>query len=122
MKTYKELWLEHMTGPKDNLRHELIEAIACHEGWEESAVALFDEAIMPILQAAMDKGQLLVSRTSKERIPVPVAMMTWIDGVLHLATQVMEQRNTISKRQLLKIFFSMAQNAAKAKADIEAST
>lgn len=33
----------------DKLREELIEAISLHQGWEESAVALVDKAVMPVI-------------------------------------------------------------------------
>lgn len=45
-----KLWAEHQKGPKSTLRAKLIEAIAKHEGWEESAIAMVDEAVMPALQ------------------------------------------------------------------------
>lgn len=36
--------------PQDSsLRSELIRAVAKHEGWEESAVVLVDEAIIPTI-------------------------------------------------------------------------
>ena len=50
-KSLQEKWQEHMHAKKLDLRWHLISAIAEHEGWEESAIALVDEAIMPIIQS-----------------------------------------------------------------------
>lgn len=36
------------------LRDALIEAVSLHQGWEESAVAMVDEAIMPVLERITD--------------------------------------------------------------------
>lgn len=48
-RTYKQRWLEHISTGKLDLRWHLVAAIAHHQGWEESAIALVDEAIMPLL-------------------------------------------------------------------------
>lgn len=47
----KDRWLEYMASTKLDLRGLLIEAVSEHEGWEESAIALVDEAIMPVLES-----------------------------------------------------------------------
>lgn len=49
-KTYAEGFKEYLNAPKDNLRAKLIEAVCHHEGWEESALALVDDAIMPVIR------------------------------------------------------------------------
>jgi hypothetical protein len=48
-KSLKERFLEFLADPKDNLRAKLIQAVSDHQGWEESAVALVDEAIIPAI-------------------------------------------------------------------------
>lgn len=50
MSTLTERWKKHTLSQKVALRDKLIEVVAIHEGWEESAVALVDEAIMPVIQ------------------------------------------------------------------------
>ena len=50
-----ERWKEHFMSQEITLRGLLIEAVAEHEGWEESVVALVDEAIMPLMDAAMQR-------------------------------------------------------------------
>lgn len=42
-------WKQHSISQKFDLRAKLIDACAKHEGWEESAIAIVDEAIMPII-------------------------------------------------------------------------
>lgn len=48
-KSLKERWMDYMKSTHLDLRGLLIEAVSQHEGWEESAIALVDEAIMPVL-------------------------------------------------------------------------
>lgn len=50
-KSLKERWQEHLACTHLDLRGLLIEAVAVHQGWEESAIALVDEAIMPVIEA-----------------------------------------------------------------------
>lgn len=47
--TLKERFAEYLASPKDNLRSRLIEAVSHHEGWEESAIAMVDDAIIPAI-------------------------------------------------------------------------
>lgn len=47
--TLTERWKAHTISQKTDLRAKLIDAVARHEGWEESAIAMVDEAIMPII-------------------------------------------------------------------------
>src|ERR1700722_9523690 len=49
-KSLRERFIEYMKSPKVDLRGNLITAVAEHEGWEESAVALVDETIMPVIR------------------------------------------------------------------------
>jgi hypothetical protein len=45
-----ERWKAHTISQKTDLRARLIDAVAAHEGWEESAIALVDEAIIPVIK------------------------------------------------------------------------
>lgn len=120
-KSLKERWAEHASGPTSSLRYQLIEAIACHEGWEESAIALYDEAIWPILKAAMEAGELLVSRNTAVRVPVHEAAVNWIHGMAALAKTVRADEDIISKRTLLNIVYKLEESAQRALNDIHAS-
>lgn len=63
-KSLTERFKEWMNSPKADLRGNLITAVSEHEGWEESAVALVDEVIMPVIAERdpdhiADAGKLL---------------------------------------------------------------
>lgn len=112
-----------MSSDSLTLRDQIISAIDHHADEHESilnAFDLFDEAIMPVLQKAMDAGELLVSRNTQPRTPIPEAVKAWIEGVINLCTQVDVAQHTVSKRQLLKLFRVVGEQATRAKADIDA--
>lgn len=48
-KSLKERWQDYLAMTTLDLRGLLIEAVCVHQGWEEGAIALVDEAIMPVL-------------------------------------------------------------------------
>lgn len=100
-----------------NLRDQIIEAIALHQGWEESAEILFDKAIMPVLQRAIDAGALIVGRNTGPRIPIHQAVMVWLEQVTGHVMMIRTEEATISRRQLLKILYQFGDNAEKALAD-----
>lgn len=54
----KARFKEYLATPQNTLRAKLIHAVSMHGGWEEAAVALVDEAIMPIVA----KQQELLAR------------------------------------------------------------
>lgn len=110
-----------MAQPKTptNLRDQLIEAINAYEDfpgnvWGEH---LFDSAIMPVLQKAMDAGTLLVGRNTKDRIPVHTAVMRWIEEVVGHVMMIRKEEAVISRRQLLKIIYQFGDNAERALSD-----
>lgn len=49
-KSLEDRFSEYLAAPKDSLRAKLIEAVSLHEGWEESAISLVDEAIVPVIR------------------------------------------------------------------------
>lgn len=51
-KALESAWHDHCHTPRNarDFRWTLIDAVSEHEGWEESAVALVDEVIMPIIR------------------------------------------------------------------------
>lgn len=104
-----------------SLREQIIDSITKHEGYgtsaREHAEILFDNAIMPVLQAAMEAGALLVGRNTKERIPVGVALLKWLEQVAGHVMMIRTEEATISRRQLLKIVYQFGDNAERALAD-----
>ena len=65
VKSYTERWKEHLQSTKLDLRGLLIESVASHEGWEESAIALVDEAIMPLIRSHPTPDMALVQFAQK---------------------------------------------------------
>lgn len=113
-----------MSDESPTLRAQIIEAMRPYESRliPANAELVFDEAIMPVLQKAMDAGALLVSKNTGPRISVPDAVKRFLDGILSLATQVQKLEATVSKRELLNMIYSMAANAASARTDIDAAS
>lgn len=58
-------WKAHCTSQKTDLRAKLIDACSEHQGWEESAIAIVDEAIMPVLAAFPANGSR-IARTIEQ--------------------------------------------------------
>lgn len=100
-----------------SLRTQIIDAIGCQTGWEESAETLFDEAIYPVLEKAMENGNLMLSRNTSKIIPVPTAIKNWLVGVIALAEQVEQQQHTVSKGQLIQLFKGLQEQAQRAYED-----
>jgi hypothetical protein len=75
---------------------------------------LFDEAIMPILQKAMDAGQLLVSRNTQDRVPVDKSIIEWLEKICEHVTLLQENEAVISKKQCLKVIYQFGTEAEKA--------
>lgn len=101
-----------------SLRKQMIDAMNAHaaaQGWADRTPAfnadMFEQAIMPVLQKAMDAGQLLVGRNTKDRIPVHTAVMRWLEQVVGHVRMVEQEEATISRRQLLKIISQFGENA-----------
>lgn len=66
-KTLTERWKEYTLSQKTDLRTKLIDAVACHEGWEESAIAMVEETIMPIIRAQAIADSSLIDRLTEIR-------------------------------------------------------
>lgn len=98
-----------------SLRAQIIEAIEKFNILVDSddsiAADMFDRAIMPVLQKAMDAGQLLVGRNTKDRIPVHTAVMRWLEQVVGHVRMIEQEEATISRRQLLKIISQFGETA-----------
>jgi hypothetical protein len=77
----KERWLEYLASTKLDLRGRLIEAVSDHEGWEESAIALVDEAILPVLggeSPAPDWDGMVEKLKKIERSPKTHKARRWV--------------------------------------------
>lgn len=78
---------------------------------------VFDQAVMPVLQKAMDAGQLLVGRNTATRIPVHEAVITFLQGMRNFRNRVRENEATVSKRQLLTMLNQLGDDAERALKD-----
>jgi hypothetical protein len=114
-----------MTQPKTppSLRDQIIDAMEAHPDWifyqgellvPTTAAAMFDEAIMPVLQKAMDAGELLVGRNTKDRTPVHQGIVAWLELVTAHVTMIQMNEATISKRKALEVIYQFGEQASRA--------
>lgn len=109
-----------------SLRQQLIEAIACHDSVIDKmnskafAERFFQEAIWPTLDRAMEAGELLVARNTVKQTPVDIALKLWLNGCIATIGVVREHENVISKAALLKMLYSLDENATRALRDANA--
>lgn len=104
-----------------SLRVQIVEAMnryAKEKGWADRTpifnADMFDEAIMPVLEQAMEAGQLLVGRNTKDRKPVDVRIKHWLEEVVGHCRMLEKEEAVISKRQCLKVIYQFGENAEKA--------
>lgn len=114
---------------QDSLRKQIIDAMAefgrREYGWSEDTIVayvddMFDVAIMPVLEAAMKAGVLLVHRATVPQKPVPDAIMQWLESCLHIVATVRPLEPTVSKRELLNMLYQLEKGAAEAVKDAKA--
>lgn len=101
-----------------SLREQIIDgmnAIAKAQGWADRTSTfnqiMFDEAIMPVLQKAMDAGMLLVGRNTKDRVPVQESIMGWLQQVIDHVAMIRGEESVISKRKCLDVIYQFGENA-----------
>lgn len=105
-----------------SLRTQIIDSIIAYDNgvaWRmDSPEVLFDKAIMPVLQKAMDAGDLLLGRNTGERIPVHVAVVKWLEQVKEHVDMVRTKEAEISRRQYIKMIYQFGESAERALNDI----
>lgn len=108
----------------DSLRKQIIDSMKLYcdkyKFYTFNETMMFDEAIMPVLQAAMKAGELLVTRNTQPQIPVAEAIQGWLEGVLTVVARVKQNEKTISRAQVLKILFDLERVAQQALTDAKA--
>lgn len=109
---------------RDDLRTQIIESMKLYcdkyKFYTFNERMMFDEAIMPVLDAAMKAGELLVHRATEPQKPTAEKIMEWLEGSCHSIAMVRDQEATLSKRQLLKVLYILEENGLKALADARA--
>lgn len=102
----------------DGLRTQLIDAM-CFKLQRDVAERLFDVALWPVLEAAIEAGTLTVWRNTVKPIPVHLAVHIWLKGFLKLVEQIRGQEATTSKAAILKLLYQLEDQAKTAFNDAE---
>lgn len=112
---------------KESLRQQIIDAMNAHTklmGWGDRTptfnINMFDEAIMPVLDAAMTAGELLLHRVTTPQKPVNESIVDWLEACCAMVGSVHRLEHTASKRELLRLLYSLEENAIIAVADARA--
>jgi len=106
---------------RDSLRTQIIEAMRAYDiklgrnDW--SMDDIFDEAIMPVLDAAMKAGELLMHRATTPQLPVNDSIMAWLQGCCAVIAGIHLEEHTVSKRELLKVLYQLEAGANTAVAE-----
>lgn len=107
-----------------NLRKQIIAALNSYRldvvntpNQVSIAEDVFDTAIMPVLQKAMDNGALLVGRNTKDREPVHKEIIRWLETVIDHVKFINNNEETISKRKCLDVIYQFGDSAQKALID-----
>lgn len=109
-----------MSEDDKGLRAELIDAIAQHPFIpnRDVAEALFDLSIWPVLERAIDAGQVLFARKPTGK-PIDVAILGWMRATLTAIVGLRGMEHTVSRRQLLDSLYNFEASAREALADAE---
>ena len=75
---------------------------------------------MPVLDAAMKAGELLLHRATTPQKPVPEAIIEWLEGSERVIAQLRDREATVSKRELLDALYRFEESIAKALGDSRA--
>ena len=98
---------------------QLIEAMTQRLG-APLADSVFQHDLWPVLDKAMEAGELLVARNTVKQLPVDTALKTWLEGCLVVIATVHQQEKTISKGGLLKLLYDLEASATRAMQDCKA--
>lgn len=103
-----------------SLRDQLIDALV-QDGsafsHRSNAEAFFDARLWPVLDKAMEAGELLVARNTKPQKPVHEAVTFWLHEVVSTIERLRGIQHTVSKRGLLDALFYLQKSAQTALAD-----
>lgn len=112
-----------MVNNRDSLRTQIIDAIRKSEFWDMYRTenvdpdTMFDEAIMPVLDAAMKAGELLMHRATTPQLPVRDAIYVWLEGTCASMERMQAEADTLSRREMLQLLSHIASSANIALAD-----
>jgi len=82
---------------------------------------VFDQAIMPVLAAAMEAGELLLHRATTPQKPVDENILLFLYNMCASIAKVRTQEETVSRRELLNILYHLDESAGRAASDANAT-
>ena len=106
---------------RDSLRTQLIDALTPYTTDKDEATYVFDKALMPVLEAAMAAGELLVHRATIPQQPVNLALVSWLEQSLPIMAQLLNERATVSKAQALRCLEQIHENGTLALREAKAT-
>lgn len=114
---------------QDSLRKQIIDAMTKYmnehrligQTHEYVSSSLFENAVMPVLDAAMKAGELLLHRATTPQKPVPDAIMEWLQACCDVVEKLHPLEATASKRELLTLLYKLEDNAKQALAEARAT-
>lgn len=114
-----------MNKNNDSLRTQIIEAmqeykLANYYRADVPESEVFDKAIMPVLEAAMKAGELLLHRATTPQRPVADGIVFWLTSCQQIISGVRQVENTVSRREVLKILYELEESAIVALNDARA--
>ena len=114
-----------MNKNQDSLRQQIIEAINDYLRQyrrtgigEVDGTDIFDNAVMPVLKAAMDAGELLLHRATTPQAPVPERIITWLEGCLEVSGR-MHTYDDITAIEATSVLYQLEDGAHRALADVK---
>lgn len=105
---------------RDSLRTQLINSMA-ENGLmtQHRAAQVYEDALWPVLDAAMKAGELLVARNTQPQQPVPDAIVSWLKSTLATIKIMQAQEATVSKAEAMRCLEQLRMNAEFALRDAE---
>lgn len=103
---------------RDSLRTQLIDALVKSGRTQTMSEAMYDGYLWPVLERAMEAGELLVHRnTGPVQKPVHEAITSWLEVVGWTVSKIKAVEPTVSKRDLLKFVYDLDEQCKVALAE-----
>jgi hypothetical protein len=110
---------------RDSLRAQItaaMDAYASTRGWADRSAEfnteMFDQAIMPVLDAAMKAGELLLHRATKPQLPVSDSIKLWLEMTCASIIGLRAAEKTVGRRELLETLYHIHDSAEVALGDV----
>lgn len=100
----------------DGLRTQLLDAMYTRLG-STLATEVFDCDLWPVLEKAIEAGELLVWRNTQPVVPVPEAITTWLKAVVNKIDGMRPFMTRMSRKEALNLIIQLHDQAKKALED-----